>query len=391
MFTLVVFNLVVGTATPSSFITSMTNASTFGGGYDVRAFTSPVNPIANVAAAVRGVPELETALRSTGSMSSVPVEARQGDATFTEYPLRGVDDAFLAAHDYELGSRARGYADDAAVWAEVATGGRVAVVDPWIVPHRRNWTFGYLTDMRLSGVFAEDPVFEPVTIDVRDPETNHVSAYTVIGILRDAMPFEMAGIITSQRALASFGTRAVPTMHLFGLAPGADPEDFATRLESVFLANGLEAQSFAELVDETVSASMVFLRLIEGFMGLGLVVGVAALGVIAARSVVERRQQIGVLRSIGFQASTIRLGFLLESAFLALTSIVVGSAMGLVLAYNIVDDGRRQATWPGVHLTIPWMNLMVVFAIVMVVALVTTYLPARRAARVYPAEALRYQ
>jgi putative ABC transport system permease protein len=157
------------------------------------------------------------------------------------------------------------------------------------------------------------------------------------------------------------------------------------------LANGAQADSFAKLVHDNVAGSMVFLRLIEGFMGLGLVVGVAALGVIAARSVVERRQQIGVLRSIGFQASTVRLGFLLESAFLAVTSIVVGSALGLAQAYNVVDDARRQATWPGVHLTVPWLNLAVVFVIVLVVALATTYLPARRASRVYPAEALRYE
>ncbi len=126
-------------------------------------------------------------------------------------------------------------------------------------------------------------------------------------------------------------------------------------------------------------------------MGLGLVVGVAALGVIAARSVVERRQQIGVLRAIGFQASTVRLGFLLESGFLALTSIVVGTTLGLAQAYNVVDDARRQATWPGVHLTVPWLNLAIVFVVVMLVALATTYLPARRASRVYPAEALRYE
>ena len=136
---------------------------------------------------------------------------------------------------------------------------------------------------------------------------------------------------------------------------------------------------------------MIFLRLIEGFMLLGLVVGVAALGVIAARSVVERRQQIGVLRSIGFQAQTVRLGLLLESGFLALTSIIVGSALGLALAYNVIDDAHRQATWPGVHLVVPWMNLSVIFLIVMIVALATTLLPARRASRVYPAEALRYQ
>jgi putative ABC transport system permease protein len=168
-------------------------------------------------------------------------------------------------------------------------------------------------------------------------------------------------------------------------------DQFARQLESSFLSNGLQADSFAKLVHDSVAASMVFLRLIEGFMALGLLVGVAALGVIAARSVVERRQQIGVLRSIGFQASTVRLGLLLESAFLALTSIVVGSALGLALAYNVIDDAHRQATWPGVHLSVPWMNLAVIFAIVMIVALATTYLPARRASRVYPAEALHYQ
>jgi putative ABC transport system permease protein len=120
-------------------------------------------------------------------------------------------------------------------------------------------------------------------------------------------------------------------------------------------------------------------------------VGVAALGVIAARSVVERRQQIGVLRSIGFRRSTVRLGFLLESAFLAVTSIVVGTALGLMMSFNVIDDASRQATWPAVTLHVPWLNLAVVFAIVLAVALATTYIPARRASRIYAAEALRYE
>ena len=60
-------------------------------------------------------------------------------------------------------------------------------------------------------------------------------------------------------------------------------------------------------------------------MGLGLIVGVAALGVISARAVVERRQQIGVLRAIGFRRGMVQLSFLLESSFIALTAIVVGT------------------------------------------------------------------
>ena len=64
-------------------------------------------------------------------------------------------------------------------------------------------------------------------------------------------------------------------------------------------------------------------------MVLGLVVGVAALGVISARAVVERRQQIGVLRAIGFRQGMVQAVFLIESSFIALTSIVAGTILGL--------------------------------------------------------------
>jgi hypothetical protein len=43
--------------------------------------------------------------------------------------------------------------------------------------------------------------------------------------------------------------------------------------------------------------------------------------VITARSVVERRQQIGVLRAIGFRRRMVQWSFLVESSFIALTSI----------------------------------------------------------------------
>ena len=126
-------------------------------------------------------------------------------------------------------------------------------------------------------------------------------------------------------------------------------------------------------------------------MGLGLLVGVAALGVISARAVVERRQQIGVLRAIGFRDAMVQAAFLLESSFVALTSIVVGTALGLVLAWNIVDDQRQQPSWENLELVVPWVNLGVIFLVVYAVALAATLAPALRASRILPAEALRYQ
>ncbi|GIT43544.1 MAG: hypothetical protein Ct9H300mP11_14800 [Chloroflexota bacterium] len=57
----------------------------------------------------------------------------------------------------------------------------------------------------------------------------------------------------------------------------------------------------SELVDEIAGANRAFNYLFTSFMGLGLMVGIAALGVVSLRAVGERRQQIGVLRAIGYR------------------------------------------------------------------------------------------
>src|SRR5690606_10706416 len=136
-----------------------------------------------------------------------------------------------------------------------------------------------------------------------------------------------------------------PTAHLIRLAEGTDAETVAANLESSFLDNGMEAVLVSELLDDLVSVNNMFNLLIQGFIGLGLIVGVAALGVVSARTVVERRQEIGVMRAIGFEQSSVQLGFLIESSMIAVAGIIVGTALGLVLAYNIIDDTSRNASW----------------------------------------------
>ena len=74
-----------------------------------------------------------------------------------------------------------------------------------------------------------------------------------------------------------------------------------------------------------------------------------------------------------------------------LTAIVVGTILGLILAWNIIDDQRQQPSWEGLELYVPWTNLLIIFVVVYAVSIVATLLPARRASRIRPAEALRYQ
>jgi putative ABC transport system permease protein len=146
-----------------------------------------------------------------------------------------------------------------------------------------------------------------------------------------------------------------------------------------------------DVLHDLVAANVTMNLIVIGLMGLGLIVGVAALGVITARAVVERRQQIGVLRAIGFRKRMVQLAFLLESSFVALTSIVVGTALGLVVAHNVISDSQSTPSWSNLTFDVPWANLAIIFGAVYLVALATTWLPALRASRIYPAEALRYQ
>ena len=164
-----------------------------------------------------------------------------------------------------------------------------------------------------------------------------------------------------------------------------------TQLESAFLANGLQADSLQKVLDDALAANRTFNRLIQGFMVLGLVVGVAALGVISARAVVERRQQIGVLRAIGFRRGMVQAVFLIESSFIALTSIVVGTVLGLILADNIIRDSAKQPSWENLTLVVPWGTSASSSSSSTSVALAATLAPAMRASRIRPAEALRYQ
>src|SRR6266545_3975586 len=395
MFTLVVFTLATGTTAPESFSHAFGNVDEFGGGFQVRAGTSATAPIGDMQAALRRAHGIDSSdITAVGSQSVLSVKAKQLGAgrPAESYVARGLDRSFLEHTTFGLGAIARGYRSAPEVWHALATRPGLAVVDATVAPRRDNFNFAILPDFRLSGFDFEDGAFDAVPLSIRDPQTGRSVRLRVIGILKDAAPIEMVGISSSQATYErAFPGRFQPTIHYFALAPAVDADKEASRLESAFLANGMQAESIRKVVDDTLAANRTFNRLIQGFMGLGLIVGVAALGVISARAVVERRQQIGVLRAIGFRRGMVQAVFLIESSFIALTSIVAGTGLGLVLAENIIRDTRTQPSWENLTLVVPWFNLGLIFLVVYVVALAATLAPALRASRIRPAEALRYQ
>jgi ABC-type antimicrobial peptide transport system permease subunit len=98
-----------------------------------------------------------------------------------------------------------------------------------------------------------------------------------------------------------------------------------------------------------------------------------------------------VLRSIGFQREMVQGAFLLESSFIALLGILVGTVLALIVSFNVILDMRDTPGWESLSFGVPWLSLAVVFTVVYIGAIVATLVPARQASRTYPAAALRYE
>jgi putative ABC transport system permease protein len=160
----------------------------------------------------------------------------------------------------------------------------------------------------------------------------------------------------------------------------------AVRLQGGLVANGVEAETFRTRVEEFGRLNLQFLRLMQGYLALGLLVGIAGLGVVMVRAVRERRRQIGVLRSLGFLPGMVRRAFLLESGFTAVEGILLGTVLALVTASQLVANGDFGQ---GVEFKIPWLDVSVLCVVSLVASLAATAWPAQQASQIPPAVALR--
>ena len=123
-----------------------------------------------------------------------------------------------------------------------------------------------------------------------------------------------------------------------------------------------------------------------GAPALGLIVGIAGIGVIMVRAVRERRRQVGVLRALGFQAAAVRGAFVVESAFVAVEGVLIGTVLALVCVWSIT---QTDAFGANMVFTVPFTSIAVLVVGTLAISLLATAAPARAAARIEPAVALR--
>jgi putative ABC transport system permease protein len=191
------------------------------------------------------------------------------------------------------------------------------------------------------------------------------------------------GLIASSDALGLLANSTPGAMLLLAAAPGQNAGALARELQQATLSEGADVTTTSALLAEDYANSSGLTNFVTILMRIGLLVGVSSLGAVALRAVVERRRSIGMLRAIGYQPSQVLIGLLAETTAIA----TAGLAVGLAVAYALGGTFNKVLAASSFD---PDLGSITVTAVLVYAAvLLVTFMPALRAARLRPAEALR--
>ncbi len=383
MYGLVVFTLVVITVMSALFLSTVSRqVASASGGFGIRADFNPAAPIADPSRAL-------TTGRFAGRVDAVaPLFAARGkvtdlNAAFTspvDAVVVGVDASIVQGEGFPLAERSANFESDGAAWNAVVSDPQYVIVDNLL----GQLASGGPTLLRPGGTFT-----------LTDPLTGRTERKTIAGLLDSSYAFYGMGgglfspvIMGETASRAQFGADLRLASALVKPASEVSDQSLAAQLQGQFLRQGLVATRIRQAVEQNFDASRGFFQLMQGFVALGLLVGIAGLGVVMIRAVRERRRSIGVLRALGFQSRTVQRAFLTESLLVTLEGVVLGTALAIVTSYQLFKNYEVFRSTGG-GFSVPWLTITILAIAAIVASVLATVWPARQASRIRPAVALR--
>ncbi len=419
MFSLVIFAMTVMAVITSAMQNNYTDINYQTGGYDIQAVTY-----------FKSIPDIHAALLSHGinpnvfsaigvsSTTSVGVIQPNGEnPAWRIYPAQVVSGGFLQGYGLHLAARARGFNSDSAVWQALQTHPNYALIDDDALPYGPDSLINSpvydpnapkaaaagapLTPpgidpyyaFALSGIYQGDTTFPATNLWTVGFNNNNAPAMklTIIGVVDNADSSHF-GLYISSAAYHNFQpdlSTPDSQIYYFKVAPGQDKRQLALALGSAFLDNGMESTVLEDAI-LTIRGPRIFLsNVLLGVVGLTLLLGIAALAITGTRAVIERRQQIGMLRALGCKRRLLQGAFLSESFIVGCIGSLMGVILGLILAHNIFAVNFFEQFNVGLIFAVPWQELGLIVGIAMLASLLAALLPAWQAGRVTPTEALR--
>ncbi len=315
------------------------------------------------------------------------------------YAIAGIDEGFARANAIPLENRTGDFPTDRDAWLAVARDPSLAIVDSGVLPRPevRGGTPGLgMIGFTLDGLPPAPGTMAPQRVWVANPLTagGQVGSrpVTIVGVIDRRTSPNFRGVHVSLETLRSLGQPFRPALarYYYRLHGSVAIGDARAALGEAYFGDGLQTTDLEETYRNQTGPVLLGSGLLQLFVGLGLVSGVAALAVVATRSILERRQQIGMLRAVGATRRQVAASLLLEGTVVVALGSVAGTALGLWTCRNVFAVQFFDRFRPGsVLMVVPWEQLASTIALTCLVALAATVIPAWRGASVPPVAAIR--
>ena len=366
------FSLVILTVTMVTTFSVAVDADTgatvedIAAGFDLLIDVNPANPVDIETLAARSdVTAVAGLVRGVGSFDAAHLDSPR------VWPITGFDADLLARGTPALFSRDEAYASDADAYQAVLDDPTLAIVP---------------SDFLLSSV-GDAALVAGDTFTLIEPGSGLRRELTIVGLGEEDW-LGNGALVNRRVTTALFGADDIVTRFYLAVPDGTDVDAASASVNAAFLAQGADAHTFTTLGEAGVATLIGFMAMLRGFLAFGLLVGIAGLGVVMVRAVRERRQEIGMLRAMGFRKGLIRTAMLSEAGLIAVQGTVIGAVLGLVTTRQILT-GSESFGDSGMPFVVPWGGLVLIVLLPLLAALVATAWPAARAAAIPPAVALR--
>ena len=289
---------------------------------------------------------------------------------FIGWPAASFDESYIAERAPKLSQRPSKYKSDIEVYRDVLANPDIFVPTAFFLQ---------------TGGGPPKQVHPGDQVTLRDPQSGRSKVLTVAAVAESGFG-NLRPLMSAATLKEVFGEKAVANVLYINVKPGENVDKVTGQINGTFLANGADAHSFHQVIAQNLSSQQRVFGLMRGYLAIGLLIGIASLGVVMVRAVRERRREIGVLRALGFESKAIRRAFVAEAAFVSAEGLAIGMALAIVTTWRLVGNANFGAQ---LHFSIPFVSLIVLFAGATVASLIATGIPAEQASRIKPAVALR--
>ena len=188
----------------------------------------------------------------------------------------------------------------------------------------------------------------------------------------------------SQANLLKIAPKAPITGMIVKLKDGASATTVQKNLEKIDTGlsvggSAIEREMYTGIINR-------MLLIVVALLGVSVLVALVGVANTLSLSVAERTRENGLLRALGLTKRQMKSMLALEALFISVTGALIGTACGIFFgAIGILALPLEGVT---VFITIPWMQILAVVMIAILAALLASWLPGRRAAKVSPSVAL---